>query len=338
MLVVGPNGAGKTNLLEALHVGDAGLLAADARGRRSSSASATDAARVALDGAATRELRRDARSTLAPRDGEAGAPERRRVAKRRSSFAPRLAALVFTPDRLAVVKGGPAVRRAYLDRVLGRVLPAARPISRPSTPRAVAQRNAALRRVGPAARVREVASRRGRSSWPRSAPSSTQPAPSTRRCARARRSRSAAAGSDSRTRVARVRGRGARPSRSSRSGSTATSSAARRGSAPTCDDVVDHRRRPRPAQLRLPGRAAHSPFWRCCWPRRSCSPSGAATPPLLLLDDVSRELDTARRRALLARLAARRTDVVTATHRAPALPPSPAQLVEVTPGEARAAA
>src|SRR4029077_3079974 len=34
-----------------------------------------------------------------------------------------LATLVFTPDRLAVVKGGPAVRRAYLDRALGRLLP-----------------------------------------------------------------------------------------------------------------------------------------------------------------------------------------------------------------------
>ncbi|MGH3021023.1 MAG: DNA replication/repair protein RecF, partial [Gaiellaceae bacterium] len=35
----------------------------------------------------------------------------------------RLAALVFVPDRLAVVKGGPAVRRAYVDRMLGRVFP-----------------------------------------------------------------------------------------------------------------------------------------------------------------------------------------------------------------------
>ncbi len=35
----------------------------------------------------------------------------------------RLAALVFTPERLAVVKGGPIVRRAYLDRMLGRVFP-----------------------------------------------------------------------------------------------------------------------------------------------------------------------------------------------------------------------
>lgn len=58
----------------------------------------------------------------------------------------RLSALAFTPDRLAVVKGGPLVRRAYFDRMLGRLFPA-----RAHLPgefgRAIAQRNAALRRV-----------------------------------------------------------------------------------------------------------------------------------------------------------------------------------------------
>src|SRR5207247_6195394 len=32
--------------------------------------------------------------------------------------------LVFTPDRLVVVKGGPAARRAYFDSVLGRLFAA----------------------------------------------------------------------------------------------------------------------------------------------------------------------------------------------------------------------
>jgi DNA replication and repair protein RecF len=57
-----------------------------------------------------------------------------------------LTTLVFTPDRLAVVKGAPAVRRAYLDRALGRLLPA-----RARLPGEYAatlgQRNAALRRI-----------------------------------------------------------------------------------------------------------------------------------------------------------------------------------------------
>lgn len=57
-----------------------------------------------------------------------------------------LRTLVFTPDRLAVVKGAPAIRRAYLDRSLGRLFPgrAALPIEYAA---AVGQRNAALRRI-----------------------------------------------------------------------------------------------------------------------------------------------------------------------------------------------
>ncbi|MGH3042979.1 MAG: hypothetical protein ACRDNG_14805, partial [Gaiellaceae bacterium] len=61
-------------------------------------------------------------------------------------FRMRLSALAFVPDRLAIVKGGPAVRRAYVDRMLGRVAP-----SQAGLPaeygRALAQRNEALRRV-----------------------------------------------------------------------------------------------------------------------------------------------------------------------------------------------
>jgi DNA replication and repair protein RecF len=57
-----------------------------------------------------------------------------------------LRTLVFTPDRLAVVKGAPSTRRAYLDRSLGRLLP-----SRATLPTeyaaAVGQRNAGLRRL-----------------------------------------------------------------------------------------------------------------------------------------------------------------------------------------------
>lgn len=58
----------------------------------------------------------------------------------------RLRTLVFTPDRLVVVKGGPAARRAYLDRSVGRLLPAraALPVEYAA---ALGQRNAALRRV-----------------------------------------------------------------------------------------------------------------------------------------------------------------------------------------------
>ena len=57
-----------------------------------------------------------------------------------------LTTLVFTPDRLVVVKGGPAARRAYIDRSLGRLYPARAHISLDYAA-AVGQRNAALRRV-----------------------------------------------------------------------------------------------------------------------------------------------------------------------------------------------
>ena len=67
----------------------------------------------------------------------------------------KLPTLVFTPDRLAIVKGGPAVRRAYFDRTLGRLFP-----SRANAPTdyaaALAQRNGALRRVAAGYSPREA--------------------------------------------------------------------------------------------------------------------------------------------------------------------------------------
>ena len=63
--------------------------------------------------------------------------------------------LVFTPDRLGVVKGPPAARRAYFDRVLGRFAPA-RAALPPEYGAAVAQRNAALRRAAVGASSRDA--------------------------------------------------------------------------------------------------------------------------------------------------------------------------------------
>ena len=54
--------------------------------------------------------------------------------------------LVFTPDRLGIVKGAPAVRRAYFDRAVGRLFPARAGLSA-EYGAAVGQRNSALRRV-----------------------------------------------------------------------------------------------------------------------------------------------------------------------------------------------
>jgi DNA replication and repair protein RecF len=143
VLVTGANGVGKTNLLEAIHVGAQGFSPRP-RAEPRLIRIGEDAACVRLAGSvgeAPFETRVDlglGKSKQVHLNGAAlaGADELRS----------RLAALVFTPERLAVVKGGPIVRRAYLDRMLGRVLP-----SKADIPgeygRAVAQRNAALRRV-----------------------------------------------------------------------------------------------------------------------------------------------------------------------------------------------
>ena len=143
MLLHGPNGAGKTNLLEALHVGTQGF---SPRSRADSQMIrfGADAGRVALRGTTgaalfesdVRLTARDARQ--ARLNGERlSSPERLRH---------ELHTLVFTPDRLAVVKGPPATRRAYLDRAVGRLLPAraALPVEYAA---AVGQRNACLRRL-----------------------------------------------------------------------------------------------------------------------------------------------------------------------------------------------
>jgi DNA replication and repair protein RecF len=144
VLAVGPNGAGKTNLLEALHVGTQGFsprTRSDAQLVRFGQ----DAARVELHGeraGAPLELRVTLRlGGEGKRASLNGAPLRAAEQLRTE-----VSTLVFTPDRLAVVKGGPAARRAYFDRVLARLTPARAGLS-VEYGAAVAQRNAALRRV-----------------------------------------------------------------------------------------------------------------------------------------------------------------------------------------------
>ena len=143
VLLHGPNGAGKTNLLEALHVGTQGF---SPRARRDALMIRfeTDASRIRLhgsvgDNAFTTDLvltRREARRVEL--NGERLASSER--------LRQELTTLVFTPDRLAVVKGGPATRRAYLDRVVARLLPARAALAG-EYGAALSQRNAGLRRV-----------------------------------------------------------------------------------------------------------------------------------------------------------------------------------------------
>jgi DNA replication and repair protein RecF len=143
VLVVGPNGAGKTNLLEALHVGAQGF-SPRTRAEPRLVRFGDSAARVRLSGSEA-GAPVETEITIVPGEGKhvrlngaaLGSAEELRA---------RLTALVFVPDRLAVVKGGPAVRRAYVDRMIGRVLPAQAALPAEYA-RAVSQRNEALRRL-----------------------------------------------------------------------------------------------------------------------------------------------------------------------------------------------
>ncbi len=140
--MIGANGAGKTNLLEGVHVATQGF----------SPRTRSEARLIRFGSDATRAIARShARATevetsvtvhrLGPKEVVLnGAPAPL------DDLRTKLPVLVFLPDRLAVVKGGPAIRRTYFDRMLGRVSPELAELPG-SYAKALSQRGAALRRV-----------------------------------------------------------------------------------------------------------------------------------------------------------------------------------------------
>jgi DNA replication and repair protein RecF len=152
VLAVGPNGAGKTNLLESLHLATQGFSPRTRSEAQLIRFGAT-AARVAVGG---RRGGTAVEVEVALRVGEAkrarlnGAPLR--TAEDARSQLP---TLVFTPDRLAIVKGAPAIRRAYFDRTLGRLFPG-RAAAAMDYAAALAQRNGAIRRLAAGFSTREA--------------------------------------------------------------------------------------------------------------------------------------------------------------------------------------
>ena len=323
VLVTGPNGAGKTNLLEAVHLATQGLSfrtrhdaqigrngsvegRVSARGTRGTvglraevTLSRTAPKRIRLDGAvvgSTEELRR------------------------------KMHTLVFTPDRLAVVKGGPAARRAYFDRSLARVLPARADL--PSAyAAALGQRNAALRRVAG-----------GLSGADALEPWTNQLVDLAERLVEARGQLVAALAPLFAERAAELgmaraaleydaepptrEGLEQRLARDLERGTT--------GLGPHLDDV---RLLAGDRDLRTFGSQGEQ---RLAVLSLLLAEAGVLTeqggiPPLLLLDDALSELDADRRRLLSTRLGTAGQTLVTATG-AEALPLAPAQLLTVTPG------
>jgi DNA replication and repair protein RecF len=328
VLVTGPNGAGKTNLLEALHVGTQGFsprTRVDAQLVRMGA----DAARVLLAGErGTSRLELD----VAVRRGE-GKRARLNGATLRSPEALRaeVATLVFTPDRLAVVKGGPAARRAYLDRSLGRLFPgrAAIPVEYGS---AVGQRNAALRRTAAGFSSPEAIS-----PWTQRVAELGADLVEARREAiallapafaeRAGELGLPAAALAYEAEAPTAETLDARLERDLERGTT--------GAGPHLDDVQvlsDGR------DLRLYGSQGEQRLAVLSLILAEAEAVGErrGVPPLLLLDDVLSELDASRRRTLGERIGALGQTIVTATG-ADALPLEPSQLLEVAPGEVRAA-
>jgi len=135
----GRNGSGKTNLLEALYFGCTGRSCRTSNEREVVRFDA-QAARVEVD---TTE------HTLAV-GFQPGRPKRFTLdgaAVERLSDAPaRPLVAVFLPDRLELVKGAPALRRAHLDQVVGAMWPA-RVATRRAYAQALAQRNALIARI-----------------------------------------------------------------------------------------------------------------------------------------------------------------------------------------------
>lgn len=147
-VVHGPNGAGKSNLLEALYYGCTGR-SPRTRNERELIRFDADTARVIV------RLTEDGRPhELAVGFGTAGAagqPVKRMTAdgapvERLLDVEARPLVSVFLPDRLELVKGAPAVRRAHLDQLLAALWPL-RAETRRRYSRVLAQRNALLARI-----------------------------------------------------------------------------------------------------------------------------------------------------------------------------------------------
>jgi DNA replication and repair protein RecF len=326
LLAVGRNGAGKTNLLEAIHVGTQGF---SPRSRNDAQLVrfGAEAARIELAGSrAGSQL--EIEITLRP--GEARKARLNGATLRAAEqLRSEVSTLVFTPDRLVVVKGGPAARRAYFDRALGRLFPA-----RAGVPAeygaVVAQRNAALRRVAIGASSRDAVS-----PWTDRVADLGSALVGGRREAIALLAPLFAE-------CALELGLPGGELRYDADPPTVEALETRldddldRGTTGLGPHLHDIEIRADDRDLRRFGSQGEQRLavLSLILAEAALLAERGPAPPLLLLDDVLSELDEGRRAALAERLAGPGQTLITATA-ASALPAAPAQLVEVTPGAAR---
>lgn len=142
-VVAGPNGAGKTNLLEALYFGCIGRSCRTSNEREVVRFGA-DATRVVV-----RSLGEGGPHELSVGFAP-GQPKRLRVdgapVERLIDSPARPLVSVFLPDRLELIKGAPAVRRAHMDQFVAALWPA-RAETRRAYGQALVQRNALIARL-----------------------------------------------------------------------------------------------------------------------------------------------------------------------------------------------
>jgi DNA replication and repair protein RecF len=321
VLLVGENGAGKTNLLEAMHVGTQGFsprTRSDSQLIHFGEADTLLSLQVVRDG-----VPHQVRVKISTAAGKVAEVDGTRLPSA-ESLRRQFSTIVFTPDRLAVVKGPPAARRAYFDRVLGRMQPARAEVPQDYAA-ALAQRNAALRRV--------QLGLAGRDSL---APWTERAAETGARLVEGRRDTIATLTPGFAERAAEL-GLAEAHLRYDGEPPTAAVLEARleqdlargaTGLGPHLDDVAIAAGR---RDLRSFGSQGEQRL--ALLALLLAEAELLASAPLLLLDDVLSELDLRRRRILANRVATMEQAVITATQRA-ALPVDPAQIVEVTPGQA----
>lgn len=328
MLAVGPNGAGKTNLLESLHIGTQGF-SPRTRAESQLIRFGESAGRIVLRGRLA-ELPLELEVTL-----EAGKGKRAKlnggVLRAAEMLRGEVSTLVFTPDRLAIVKAAPAVRRAYFDRTLSRLFPARASLSA-EYGAAVGQRNAALRRIS-----------MGLSSLDAVEPWTEQVVTLGGELVEARRATVALLApafarltGEFGLEAGRLEYEGEAVSRDelelrlSRDRERGTTSAG-----PHLHDVAVLAGR---RDLRSYGSQGEQRLavLSLLLAEAEALSARAAAPPLLLLDDVLSELDHERRATLVRLLPPGGQALITSTSAA-ALPLRPDQLLEVAPGEVRAA-
>ncbi|HTX32970.1 MAG TPA: DNA replication and repair protein RecF [Solirubrobacteraceae bacterium] len=142
-VVFGPNGAGKTNLLEGLYFGCTGR-----------SCRTTNEREVVRFGAATTRVLVEADAEDGPHQTAVGftpgQAKRLQVdganVERLLDAPTRPLVSVFMPDRLELIKGPPASRRAHADQLTAALWPARRGVRR-AYGQALAQRNALIARI-----------------------------------------------------------------------------------------------------------------------------------------------------------------------------------------------